>query len=109
MTDGLPLFDAAAARVAAEQGMARAAENKKSLLKFAREVAVELGQRTGLVTADDVQHELGQRGISEHALGNAAGSLFRDKTKWIWTGRLVSSERVCSHGNLLRVWQYVGK
>lgn len=103
-----PLLDAIAAREAAEQGIAQAAENKSSLLEFAKKKAIELGRNNTFVTADDVQLALVAEGISDRALGNAAGSVFRNKKLWRFTGRTVSSERVSSHGRLIRVWQYIG-
>lgn len=82
MKSEFPLFDAIAAREAAESGMQKAADNKASLLAFAKSVAERLGRAKGTVTADDVQHELkAAHNISEHALGNAAGSLFKDRKK----------------------------
>lgn len=105
------LFDYAAAREAAEQGMSQAADNNASLLAFAKEKARELGRRKGRVTADDVQRALAEnpgKPISIHALGNAAGSLFRNKKEWRFTGDYVPSERVSSRGRMLRVWQYIG-
>jgi len=106
------LFDAMAAAELAEQGMMVAADNKESLLKFAREKAREIGRRKGRVTADDVQRALAEnpgKPISIHALGNAAGSLFKDRSLWKWDGvSVVKSERVSSHGRLIRVWQYIG-
>lgn len=107
MREELPLFDAIAAREAAEKGIGRAAENKASLLKFARGLAVGLGVKNGRVTADDVQRAMVDRGISERALGNAAGALFRGP-RWRFTGETVKSVRVHSHGRLIRVWQYTG-
>lgn len=103
-----PLFDAIAAREAAEAGMAQAADRKASLLAFAKKKAIELGRRHTFVTADDVQAALVAEGISQHALGNAAGSLFKDKTRWIYADRTVESQRVSSHGRQIRVWQYIG-
>lgn len=105
---GRPLFDAIAAREAAEAGMAQAADRKASLLAFAKKKAIELGRRHTFVTADDVQAALVAEGISQHALGNAAGSVFRDKKLWIYTGKTVPSERVSSRGRLIRVWMYIG-
>lgn len=107
----MDLFDAIAAREAAEAGMEQAADNKESLLKFAKEKAREIGRRQGRVTADDVQKALAEnkpRPISIHALGNAAGSLFKSRSEWKFTGDLIKSERVSSHGRLIRVWQYIG-
>jgi hypothetical protein len=110
MSEGaFPLLDAIAAREAAEQGIAQAADNKKSLLEFAKKKAIELGREHWCVTADDVQLALVAAGIDQHALGNAAGSVFKDKTLWRYANRVVKSERVSSHGRLIRVWQYIGK
>lgn len=103
-----PLFDAVAAREAAEQGIAEAADNKRSLLEFAKKKAIELGRQNQFVTADDVQAALVENKISDRALGNAAGSVFKDKTLWRYADRVVKSERVSSHGRLIRVWQYIG-
>lgn len=107
----MDLFDAMAAAEAAEQGMMQAADNKGTLLAFAKEKAREIGRRRGEVTADDVQRALAEnpgKPISIHALGNAAGSLFKSRREWRFTGRLVKSERVSSHGRLIRVWKYIG-
>jgi hypothetical protein len=69
---------------------------------------VELARAgNGECTADDVQRVLIEQGISPHALGNAAGSLFRGGD-WEWTGRRVKSARVHAHANELKVWRYVG-
>lgn len=102
---GLPLFDYAASVAAKEAGMHQAAANKASLLAVARQVAIEVAQRKGTVNMDDVQFELHRRGISIRALGNAAGSVFTDKTRWQFTGEYVKSSRVHAHGNLIRCWR----
>lgn len=103
-----PLLDAIAANEAAEQGIAQAAAKKRSVLEFAKKKAIELGRQNWCVTADDVQLALVAEGISDRALGNAAGSVFKDKTLWRYANRVVKSERVSSHGRLIRVWQYIG-
>lgn len=108
---GLPLFDAAAARERAEQGIAVAGANKASLLELAKRLAVEIGRRQRFVTADDVAFALAtrpERPISEEALGSAAGGLFKNRKDWWFTGRYVASQRENSHGRMLRVWEYVG-
>lgn len=97
------LFDHAASVAAKERGIQQAADNKTSLLEFARKEAVELARAMGEITADDVQRRLVEKGISVRALGSAAGALFRGK-QWQWTGRFKKSERAHSHSNLLRVW-----
>jgi len=104
-----PLFDAMAAREAAQVGMAQAAGNKASLLEFAKKVACEIGRRKRFVSADDVQMELiTVHKISEHALGNAAGSIFKGN-EWKWDGSsMVKSIRVSAHGRYIKVWKYVG-
>jgi hypothetical protein len=90
-------------------GMSRAADGKQSLLTLAREIACELGRSMRFVTADDVTRVLVERHrISEHALGNAAGSVFRG-TMWRDTEKRVKATRVASHCRELRVWEYVGE
>lgn len=107
MTGQATIFDAIAAREAAEAGIELAATNNRPLLEIARRLAAELGRRQRFVTADDVQRILIDRGYQESQLGNAAGSVFRGR-QWKWHGQTVKSERVASHGRLLRVWEYTG-
>lgn len=102
------IFDAIAANQAAEQGIALAAKNNP-LLAVAKQKAIELGRRHIFVTADDVQRALIDAGYPEGQLGNAAGSVFRNKNHWIDTERTVKSLRAKRHRALIRVWQYVGK
>lgn len=106
----MDLFDYAAAREAGETGMAISAANKESLLEHAKGVAVEIGRRQTFVTADDVQFALATQvpPISEEALGNAAGSLFKNKKLWRFDDRYVPCQRESSHGRMLRVWRYIG-
>lgn len=99
----MPLFDRSASFAAAEAGIAQASENKASLLRHAKRLAVEIAERQGVVTADDVAFALKAQQISINALGNAAGGLFKGG-QFEWTGRFVKSTRVASHGNLLREW-----
>lgn len=108
MTHQRELFDAAASEAGKEAGMARAADGRRDLLEYARRTAVgiALSRPDRTCTADDVQRLLHEQGVGVHALGNAAGSLFRGG--WEWTGRWVKSERKHAHANLLRVWKYVG-
>jgi hypothetical protein len=102
------IFDAIAAREAAEAGINLAADNNRPLLEVARSLAAELGRRRGRVTADDVQRALIDRGYPESSLGNAAGSVFRGRC-WYWDEvSTVKSTRVASHGRLIRVWDFVG-
>lgn len=93
-----------AGEFAKEQGMNAAAEAKADLLSIARQVAIELANQFGEITADDVQAELQRLGYGPHDLGNAAGSLFRGG-EWEWTGRRRKSVRVCAHANELKCWR----
>lgn len=104
------LFDAAESEAAARAGMAQAAENRRSLLAFARGLAVELAlaDPERETNADEVQQALAERGISVFALGSAAGSLFTGGD-WQWTGKFTKSKRVHAHANLLRTWRYIGE
>ena len=102
------IFDAIEARAAAERGMQQAADNKASLLEFAKGIARTLGMKRPFVTADDVQRELAEtHKISDRALGNAAGSLFKGDD-WECIGT-TTSQRVSAHGRLIRKWRYVGQ
>jgi hypothetical protein len=103
------LWDAGAGEAAREAGMALAANRRRDLLHYARQLAVWIAWRRPdrEVTADDVQRELSRQGVSVRALGNAAGSLFAGRC-WRWTGKFVKSERAHAHRNLLRVWRYIG-
>jgi hypothetical protein len=100
----LPLFDRAASIAAKDEGINRAADNKASLLAFARKQAIEVAREKGEITMDDVAKRLVEKGVSVFALGNAAGSLFKGK-QWQWTGRYRKSERVHAHSNPLKVWR----
>jgi hypothetical protein len=107
MNDG-PLFDIIAGIEARDAGIAQAARTKGTLLKLARNIAADLGRELGEVTADDVQRRLHDvHKISIHALGNAAGAIFKTDD-WEFTGRFVRSERVHARGNMLRVWRWKG-
>jgi len=100
----LPLFDAAEAERHAAEGIELAAKQRASLVVEAREIAVSIARRKGTVNADDVVREMCVLGYGVHALGNAAGAIFRD-ARFTFTGAYVRSERVHGKGNLLRVWK----
>lgn len=103
-----PLFDPILAGEAAIKGIAQAEVNKHWLLDQARDIAIELGQQKRFVTADDVVRVLSRR-YPRESLGNAAGGIFKGPA-WRWDGESVrKSERVSSHGRLLRIWEYIGK
>ena len=96
-------FDLEKSKQKKEEGMARAAMNRKDLLNFARAVAKELAHKREWITADDVQAKLLTIGVRQN-LGPAAGSLFRGD-EWIFTGRYIKSSRVSNHARILRVWR----
>ena len=102
------IFDAIAANELAASGMELAARNAAPVLVVAQQAAIELGRRNRFVTADDVQAAMMAKGYTPQDLGNAAGSMFRGRC-WKWHGKTVKSERVASHGRLIRVWEYVGQ
>jgi hypothetical protein len=102
------IFDAIATNSAKERGISVASEGKQHELRFAQDVAREIGRRQGRVTADDVIRELIEvHGWQEGQLGNAAGGIFRGSS-WTFTGETVKSQRVSSHGRLIRVWRFNG-
>lgn len=98
------LFDAAESRRHADIGIERAAENRASLVVRAREIAVKICKRQDTVNMDEVVLCLVAEGQNIHALGPAAGSIFRDRN-FEWTGKFVKSSRIHAHSNLLRVWR----
>lgn len=111
----LDLFNPAREEAEAERGKQLAAErpDRREVLRLARrlarEIALDGSGRCGfrLCTADDVQLALEGEGHTSADLGNAAGSIFQGP-EWRWTGHRVKSGRAGSHGNELKVWEYVG-
>jgi hypothetical protein len=79
------LFDSAEAERRKEAGMAMAAAANAQLL------------------ADDVALEMHRLGLDYQSLGNAAGSVFRGRFEW--TGNVVASDRVSTHGRMIKVWR----
>ena len=94
------IFDAIAAREAKDRGLTRASKNP--LLPVAQAIAIELGRKQSLVTADDVQAALMEKGYPEGSLGNSAGAIF-SKAKWEWIA-YTKSKRVIGHGNIISQW-----
>jgi hypothetical protein len=101
------VFDGDEAEVLKQQGMALGAANNIERLELARLVAVKIAKDgDGTCHADAVgKVMLGEYGIE--SLGPAAGSMFKGND-WVFTGIYKPSERVKSHGQVLRVWKYVG-
>jgi Tfp pilus assembly protein FimT len=69
----LNIFDHAASVAAKERGIQQAADNKASLLEFARKEAVELARAMGEITADDVQRRLVEKGHQRAGFGIGSG------------------------------------
>lgn len=104
MTGQRGLFDAALSDAERIRGMEDAAVSRAATLGVARGVALGLAMHGEEITADDVVKVMVDQGFDVHALGNAAGSLFRGDG-WQWTGRYKNSTRVHAHSNPLRVWR----
>lgn len=100
----MELFDAKQSDLLKQQGMDLAVQNRADLLHIARQIAVEIGQQSQYVTADDVGRRLKSMGID--SIGPAAGSIFKTDD-WEFTGRYKKSARVSNHSRMLRVWRYV--
>jgi len=101
-----PLFDWAEGQRRKREGQDQAADNKASLLQFVRDGLENIarGRHDRTVTADDAARYLVANGISDKALGSAAGSLFRGR-QWEFTGQWAKSARVTNHGSDLRIWR----
>ena len=102
-----PLFDAAASEDAKRAGIENATSPliRQARLCEAREIARWRGRCGLLVSADDVARYYKEvRGVDLWGhLGNAAGAIFQTD-EWEFAG-YTKSERVRSHGNLIRVWR----
>jgi hypothetical protein len=102
-----PLFDAVEADYRADAGIAQASqpEQRRHLIRQARDVAESIAALRGRVTADDIVEWFDQY---EHMridkiLGNAMGGIFRDK-RFYFTGEMTQSRRPERHSNYNRVW-----
>ena len=84
-----------------DRGITLAAENRSKTLRLCREYLYELAHRQETVTADDAQRYVENANLSP--LGNAAGSLFRER-HWEFTG-WEPSKRTSNHTHLNRVWR----
>jgi len=84
------------------KGMSIAAEQRPKSLRLAQEYLYTLAQRQETVTADDAQAYIEREGLSP--LGNAAGSLFREK-HWEFTGEWEPSARTTNHAHRNRQYR----
>ena len=101
------VFDSGMAGQLKDEGMSAAAFNQQERLELARDIAITIAKSgDGFCNADQVGKVLlSKYGIE--SLGPAAGSMFKTPD-WHFSGVYVPSERVKSHGQVLRVWRYVG-
>lgn len=102
------LFDHFESERRKQEGIRRAATNRKALLKLARSIALEKAKANPFheCHSDQVQAELASLidGYEPGWLGPASGSMFRGN-KWEFTGRYVKSANVRNHARELKVWR----
>ena len=83
--------------------MKSATQGRAEILTKVRSIAFWIANLNGKVTADDVRREFEYRGGNWESLGNAAGSIFKDKSKWVPVG-VENSTVASSHARMIRVW-----
>lgn len=81
---------------------------RRTLISAARNIAIEIADERGSVTADDVFAEMDRRNLKPELLGNAAGSLFRGK-EFVFLGDWKRSARTTNHARMNRVWYLAGR
>ena len=106
----MTLFDLAEAERRKAEGIAIAISpaHRQAVLAAAQQAAFDLAQRHGEVDSDMVAALVESMGFDYATLGNAAGATFRNAPhpyKWVWTGRARASERVSTHGRVIRIWR----
>ena len=100
------LFDFEQAKKNRDVGMALAADRSDLLGEWRRialEVALKRADRR--ISIDDVGREVQKRGLS-NTLGNAAGSLFKER-HWHFTGDRINSKKISSHAREIKVWKLI--
>jgi len=99
------LFDYAQSRKLRDDGIKTATSGREQALAKARSIAFWIANMKGFVTADKVREEYEYRGGDwAKDLGNAAGSIFKEKSKWECVG-FESSTVTTSHARALRIWK----
>jgi hypothetical protein len=99
-----PQFNLFAGEDLKEHGIERACWTRGMLLDQAREIAFDIARSRGEVTYDDVYVEMLKRDLHPENMGNAAGSVFRDRSTFSFTGRWSKSARITNHARVNRVW-----
>lgn len=105
MTDQHTLFSVERGQELAERGMQAAVSHRERLMRDVGRIARHIAADYGEVTIDDVYGWMKMCGLPESSLGPAAGSIFRDKSVWEFTGKWVRSSRVSNHARMIRVWR----
>ena len=102
------LFNMMDGTVHKAQGMEAAAINRSEVLQVARESAVWVATNgtplSRTVTSDDVAYRMQYLGYHYSDLGNAAGSIFKEK-QWRFTGERIQSRRPAAHAREIKVWR----
>ncbi len=100
------LFDIPLGNKLKEDGMDIAAQNRAAELKIAKRLAIDIATQhpDRLCTIDDVQRKLIPMDIN---LGLAAGSVFKDKDLWEFTGRHIKTQRTSSHRRDIKIWRLI--
>lgn len=94
-----------------DEGIDRAVESAgQRLLDVGRGCCVRaaLKRESRTATADDAHYGMIAMGYEPGILGNAAGALFKEKTKWELVGK-EPSQRASRHSNENRIWRYIGE
>lgn len=102
----MPTFNRDEANAIGVRGMQLAAESRTDVLRIAQWCARQLARENGEVTSDDVAMEMSKMNTDYDLLQNAAGSVFRGDFEW--TGKVIKSIRVSTHGRVIRVWRLKG-
>lgn len=98
-------FDLDESKRRKEAGIEEATKNPNAELERARELAEERARSTDMRSdCDRVAAALAEEGIH---LGKWAGQIFRDRSKWRWTGEWIKSARKDNHARDLRVWELI--
>lgn len=98
-------FDLAQGERLKEEGLALAQTEREELIDAARFAAAHIAANKGTVTIDEVHQYLLLHGYDPSLLGNAAGSIFRDREVFEFTGEWRKSARISNHARCNRVWR----
>jgi hypothetical protein len=86
------------------EGLEKAASRHAVDLRRAQQIAELIAGFGKPITSDDVRWAFYEHQGRDLKIGNAIGSLFANKKKWEWVGR-VKSARVSSHARYVSQWR----